>query len=44
MSKSEAQSALTTVSRARQRADLSDEVKARLRTEFDMLLERCKRD
>jgi hypothetical protein len=44
MTKAEAQAALTTVSKARQRADISDEVKARLKTEFEMLLERCKRD
>lgn len=44
MTKAEAQAALTTVSKARQRADISDEVKARLKTEFEMLLERCKRE
>ena len=43
MSKQEAQNALAIVSTARRRADLSDEDVARLRREFDMLLERCKR-
>jgi hypothetical protein len=43
MSKQEAQNALAIVSTARRRADLSDEDAARLRREFDMLLERCKR-
>ena len=43
MSKQEAQDALTRTSRFRARADLSDADKARLKAEFDMLLDRCKR-
>ncbi|NBQ15596.1 MAG: hypothetical protein EBU31_13565, partial [Proteobacteria bacterium] len=42
MSKEEARAALVLVSRARNRADLSDEVQARLKEEFNLLLERCK--
>ena len=44
MSREEAREALVKVSRARQRADLDDAVKTRLKTEFDLLLERCKHD
>ena len=44
MSKEEARSALGPVSKARNRADLSDEVRARLKEEFDLLIERSKRD
>lgn len=44
MSKAEAQATLVTVAKARNRQDLDDEVKARLRKEFDLLIERCKRD
>ena len=44
MSKEEAREALMKVSRARQRADLDDAVKTRLKTEFDLLLERCKHE
>lgn len=44
MSKAEAQATLVTVAKARNRQDLDDEVKARLRKEFDLLIERCKKD
>jgi hypothetical protein len=44
MSREEAREALVKVSRARQRADLDDAVKTRLKTEFDFLLERCKQE
>lgn len=44
LTKAEAHERLTLVAKARNRADLDDEVKARLRKEFDLLLERCKRD
>ena len=44
MSKEEARAALVLVSKARNRADLPDEVQARLKEEFNLLLERCKRD
>jgi hypothetical protein len=44
MSKEEARDALVRVSKARQRADLDDATKARLKVEFDNLLERCKRN
>jgi hypothetical protein len=44
LTKAEAHERLTLVAKARNRADLDDEVKVRLRKEFDMLLERCKRD
>jgi hypothetical protein len=44
MSKEEARSALGPVSKARNRADLSDEVRARLKEEFNLLIERSKRD
>jgi hypothetical protein len=44
MSREEAREALVKVSRARQRADLDDAVKTRLKTEFDLLLERCKHE
>ena len=44
MSKEEARAALGPVSKARNRADLSDEVRARLKEEFDLLIERSKRD
>ena len=43
MSKQEAQDALTRISKFRARADLSDADKARLKSEFDLLLDRCKR-
>ncbi len=43
MSKQEAQDALTRISKFRARADLSDADKARLKAEFDLLLDRCKR-
>lgn len=44
MSREEARQALVTVSRARNRADLDDAAKARLKTEFDLLLERCRKE
>ena len=44
MSKEEARAALALVSKARARADLSEEVQARLKEEFDLLLERCKQE
>ena len=44
MSKEEARAALVVVSRQRSRADLDEAVRARLKSEFDLLLERCKRD
>ena len=44
MSREEARQALVTVSRARNRADLDDATKARLKTEFDLLLERCRKE
>lgn len=44
MSKEEARAALVLVSKARNRADLADDVQARLKEEFNLLLERCKRD
>jgi|GEM_PF-885516 len=44
MSKEEARAALVLVSKARNRADLPDDVQARLKEEFNLLLERCKRD
>lgn len=44
MSREEAREALVKVSRARQRADLDVDVKTRLKTEFDFLLERCKQE
>ena len=43
MSKQEAQDALTRISKFRARADLSDADRARLKSEFDLLLDRCKR-
>jgi hypothetical protein len=43
MSKQEAQDALTRISKFRARADLSDADKARLKSEFELLLDRCKR-
>jgi hypothetical protein len=43
MTKQEAQQAMTAVARVRNRADVSDADKARLKAEFDLLLERCKR-
>ena len=44
MSKEEARVALGLVSKARNRADLPDDVQARLKEEFNLLLERCKKD
>jgi hypothetical protein len=44
MSKEEARQTLGIVSKARSRADLDDEAKARLKREFDLLLERCRKD
>lgn len=44
MSREEARQALVTVSRARNRADLDDATKARLKSEFDLLLERCRKE
>ncbi len=44
MSKEEARATLARVASARGRADLDDTVKARLKSEFDLLLERCKKD
>ena len=44
MSREEARQALVTVSRARNRADIDDATKARLKTEFDLLLERCRKE
>jgi hypothetical protein len=44
MTKAEAHQRLELVAKARSRADLDEEVKTRLRKEFDLLLERCKRD
>jgi hypothetical protein len=44
MSKEEARAALVLVSKARNRADLADDVQARLKEEFNLLLERCKHD
>ncbi|MBM3962121.1 MAG: hypothetical protein FJ306_09525 [Planctomycetes bacterium] len=41
MSKQEAQDALTRISKFRSRADLSDADKARLKAEFNLLLDRC---
>lgn len=43
MTKEEARDALMKVSKARQRADLDDATQARLKNEFNQLLERCKR-
>lgn len=43
MTKQEAQDALAKVAKARQRADIEDDVKERLRGEFNLLLERCKK-
>ena len=40
----QAREALVKVSRSRQRSSLSDDVKTRLKIEFDLLLERCKKD
>ena len=40
----QAREALVKVSRSRQRSSLSDDVKTRLKSEFDLLLERCKKD
>jgi hypothetical protein len=42
MSIEEARDMLTRISRARGRADISEEDKARLKREFDRLLEQCK--
>jgi len=44
MSKEEARVALGLVSKARNRADLPDDVQARLKEEFNLLLERCKQN
>jgi hypothetical protein len=44
MTKEEARDTLVRVSKARQRADLDDATKERLRNEFNQLLERCKRE
>ncbi len=44
MSKEEARQTLGIVSKARGRADLDEEAKARLKREFDLLLERCRKD
>jgi hypothetical protein len=44
MSREEARQALVTVSRARNRADIDDATKARLKNEFDLLLERCRKE
>jgi hypothetical protein len=44
MSKEEARQTLGVVSKARSRADLDDDAKARLKREFDLLLERCRKD
>ncbi|MFM7798335.1 MAG: hypothetical protein ACKPBA_05045, partial [Planctomycetota bacterium] len=44
MSREEARQALVTVSRARNRADIDDATKARLKSEFDLLLERCRKE
>lgn len=43
MTKQEAQDALAKVAKARQRADIEEDVQQRLRTEFNLLLERCKK-
>ena len=44
MTRDQAREALVKVTRSRQRANLSDDVKTRLKIEFDLLLERCKKD
>jgi len=44
MSREEARQALVTVSRARNRADIDDATKVRLKNEFDLLLERCRKE
>jgi hypothetical protein len=44
MSKEEARDALVRVSKARQRADLDEATITRLKNEFNLLLERCKRN
>jgi tetratricopeptide (TPR) repeat protein len=44
MTRDQAREALVKVSRSRQRANVSDDVKTRLKIEFDLLLERCKKD
>lgn len=44
MSKEEARQTLGVVSKARSRADLDDDAKARLKREFDLLLERCRKE
>ena len=43
MTKQEAQDALAKVAKARQRADIDEDVQQRLRGEFSLLLERCKK-
>jgi hypothetical protein len=43
MTKQEAQDALAKVAKARQRADIDEDVQQRLRGEFNLLLERCKK-
>jgi hypothetical protein len=43
MTKQEAQDALAKVAKARQRADIEEDVQQRLREEFNLLLERCKK-
>jgi tetratricopeptide (TPR) repeat protein len=44
MTRDQAREALVKVSRSRQRSDVTDDVKTRLKIEFDLLLERCKKD
>ena len=44
MTREQAREALVKVTRSRQRANVSDDVKTRLKIEFDLLLERCKKD
>jgi hypothetical protein len=44
MTREEARAALVLVSRGRNRSDLTDDVQARLKAEFNLLLERVKRN
>ena len=44
MTRDQAREALLKVSRSRQRSNVSDEVQERLKIEFDLLLERFKKD
>jgi hypothetical protein len=44
MTREEARAALVLVSRGRNRSDLTDDVQARLKAEFNLLLERVKKN